>query len=82
VRDVAYAHLQAVSLDSLREANGRYLVASESLWFSEIIKALKDDEKALGVKIKTKILGNLSLAVGRLINPEIKHILPFINQPV
>ena len=32
------------------------------------------------MKIKTKILGSFTLAVGRLVNPEIKHIMPFINQ--
>lgn len=82
MRDVAYAHLQTVLLDSLKDVNGRFLVASESLWFSEIIKALKDEEKQLGVKIKTKILGNLILTIGKLINPEIKHIMPFINTPL
>jgi hypothetical protein len=69
-------------LDSLRDVNARFLVASESLWFSEIIKALKDDEKNLGVKIKTKLLGNLILTIGKIINPEIKHIMPFINTPL
>jgi len=34
------------------------------------------------VKIKTKILGNFILTLGRLINPEINNILPFINQPL
>lgn len=69
-------------MDNLKEVNGRFLVASESLWFSEIIKSLKDDEKNLGVKIKTKILGNFILTIGKLINPEIKHIMPFINTPL
>jgi hypothetical protein len=69
-------------LDSLRDVNARFLVASESLWFSEIIKALKDDEKNLGLKIKTKLLGNLILTIGKIINPEIKHIMPFINTPL
>jgi hypothetical protein len=69
-------------LDSLRDVNARFLVASESLWFSDIIKALKDDEKNLGLKIKTKLLGNLILTIGKIINPEIKHIMPFINTPL
>jgi len=69
-------------LDSLRDLNARFLVASESLWFSEIIKALKDDERNLGLKIKTKLLGNLILTIGKIINPEIKHIMPFINTPL
>ena len=82
MRDVAYAHLQAILLDNLKGVNGRFLVSSESLWFSEIIKALKDEEKNLGVKIKTRILGNLILTIGKMINPEIKHIMPFINTPL
>jgi hypothetical protein len=43
VRDVAEAHVKAITLDSLKHANGRYLVSSESLWFSEILKILKED---------------------------------------
>ena len=41
VRDVAYAHLQAVTLDSFANSNARFLVSSESLWFSDILKLLK-----------------------------------------
>ena len=78
VRDVAFAHLQAILLDSVKSMNGRYLISNESLWFSEILKTLKDEEKQLGVKVKTKILGNFTLMVGRLVNPEISHIIPYI----
>lgn len=63
----------------MKNVNGRYFVSSESLWFSEILKALKEDQKNLGVKIKTRIIGNFALTVGRLINPEISHLMPFIN---
>ena len=66
-------------LDNLQNINARYLVAADSLWFSEIIKAIKDDQKELGLKIKTRILGNFALTVGRLINPEINHIMPFVE---
>jgi len=79
VRDVAAGHIQAMLLDSLRSMNGRYLVASESLWFSEILKTLKSEPS---FKVKTRILGPLTLAVGKLINPEIANIMPFVHTPI
>ncbi|TNV77344.1 hypothetical protein FGO68_gene2646 [Halteria grandinella] len=82
VRDVAQAHIQAVTLDSMRHVNGRYLVSSESLWFSEILKVLKEDQKAMGLKIKTRIIGNIILGLGKLVNPEIKKLDPFLNQAI
>ncbi len=71
-----------MNLDSLRNINGRYLISNESLWFSQILDTLAEDQKNLGVKIKTKILGNLTLKIGKFINPEISHIMPFLNQPL
>lgn len=80
VRDVALAHIKAIMMPSQTNKNGRYLLSTESLWFSEIINCLKDEEKKLGAKIKTKVLGNFTLSIAKWINPEIKHILPFVNQ--
>ena len=79
VRDVAAAHIQAMLLDTVRGMNGRYLVATESLWFSEILKTLKTHPD---FKVKTRILGPLTLMAGKLINPEIANIMPFVNTPV
>ena len=31
------------------------------------------------MKIKTKILGNFTLNIGKLINPEINYVMPFVN---
>jgi hypothetical protein len=59
--------------------NGRYLLSSESLWFSDIIKSLKMEEKVLGKKIKIKTIGLFTLRFGRLFNPEIKHLMPFVD---
>jgi hypothetical protein len=76
------AHIQPIILDSNVYKNGRYILSSESLWFSDILKCLKLEEKALGKKIKTRILGPFTLKVGKLINPEIDHIMPFVDQPL
>jgi hypothetical protein len=54
-------------------------LSSESLWFSDIIKSLKMEEKVLGKKIKTKTLGLFTLRFGRIFNSEIKHIMPFVD---
>ena len=60
--------------------NGRYFLSSQSLWFRDIIKCVKQEEKNLGKKIKTKLLGPYTLGIARLFNPELKHIIPFLNQ--
>eukprot|EP00347_Sterkiella_histriomuscorum_P000562 403375370 len=80
VKDVAQAHVNLIRQDILKNLNGRFLVSSQSKWFSEIIQILKNDRQNHGKKIKIKILGNFTLALGRLINPEIKHLMPFIDQ--
>lgn len=82
MRDIAQAHLSSITLDSLKNVNARFLSSSESLWFSDILKTLKEDQKELGVKIKTRILGSFALTLGRLINPEISHLMPFVDQPL
>jgi dihydroflavonol-4-reductase len=82
VRAVALAHVRAITLDSMQLQNGRYLLSGGSLWFSEIIRCIKEEEKALGKKIKTRILGNWSLKIGAMFNPELKYLLPFLNQEI
>ena len=82
VRDVAAAHVRAMTLDSLRGKSGRYLVASSSLWFSEVIATLREEEKALGKRIRTKIMGPLTLKLANLVNPETRALRPFVNQRI
>ncbi|CDW85557.1 nad dependent epimerase dehydratase [Stylonychia lemnae] len=82
VRDVVQAHLSLIKYDPLKQMSGRFLVSSESKWFSEIIEVLKSDRKVHGKKIKTRILGNFTLSFGRIINPEISHLMPFVDQPI
>ena len=45
VRDAAMAHINSIMLPSQSNSNGRFLLAADSLWFSEIIKCLKEEEK-------------------------------------
>lgn len=60
--------------------NKRYLLASESLWFREIIRSIKEVEKQMGIKVKTKIINEFLLRIVKIFNPEINHLMPFIAQ--
>lgn len=79
VRDVAWAHIQAINLDSMKYHNGRYILAAESLWFKDIIAYIKAEEKVLGKKIKTKIISNWVLKLASMFNPELKYLMPFVD---
>ena len=81
VRDVAHAHVLSVTDRFLSRRNGRYMMSTKSLWFSEIVKILALNRINLGVKrIKTRKLGVFSITIaGLLINPTLKDLLPFIN---
>jgi hypothetical protein len=58
-------------LDPRFSKHGRYLTAAESLWFGEIIELLKNNRQEIGLnkRIKTRVLGQLTLMVGALVNP-------------
>jgi len=43
VRDVAYAHIQALFSQTLENRNDRFLLSAESLWVKDIIQILKDN---------------------------------------
>ena len=79
VRDVAEAHINAIMSDKFKNVNARFLVAAKSLWFKDIIRVLKEDEKIHGKKIKTKILGRFTMTLGSVINPQLKNLLPFVD---
>jgi hypothetical protein len=73
VRDVAHAHVLMIT-DRRFDKNGRFLLATQSLWFSEIIKLLKQNQREIGCKrIKTRVLGQIALNIAALlINPEVR----------
>lgn len=58
VRDLAHMHIMMIMHKQFSK-HGRYLVGTESLWFSEIIKFLKENRVEIGVnkRIKTRVLG-------------------------
>ena len=63
---------------------GRYFAAAESLWFGEIIELLKINRQEIGLnkRIKTRVLGQLTLMVGGFVNPQVRLIYPFLNKPI
>ena len=81
VRDVALAHILSITHPDLQGYNGRFMMATQSLWFSEIIQALRARRSELGIKrIKTRKIGSLGIYFAALvINPSLRSILPFVN---
>jgi len=84
VRDVAAAHVFAMTHPDLRGFNGRYLMATQSLWFSEMVDALRARRSELGLgRLKTRKIGRFFIHFAALaINPSLRQILPFVNQPL
>ena len=84
VRDVAQAHLLAMMHPSLAGFNGRHLMSTQSMWFSEIIQALRARRSDLGIgRIKTRKIGKLGIYFAALvINQRLKELLPFIDQKI
>jgi|LauGreDrversion4_2_1035121.scaffolds.fasta_scaffold110852_1 hypothetical protein len=60
VRDAAHAHVMMIT-DKKFDSNGRHFLAERSMWFSEIIELLKDNNKAMNNKkrIRTRVLGKM-----------------------
>lgn len=81
VRDLSAAHILCLNDPIIGGFNGRYMMATQSLWFSEIIQALRARRGELGLgRIKTRKIGQLGIWFAALvINPSIKEILPFVN---
>ena len=74
VRDVAAAHVIAMTHPDLWGFNGRYLMATRSLWFSQIVDALRARRSELGVsRIKTRKIGRMGIYFAAMaINPSLK----------
>ena len=71
VRDVATAHILALTDPKISGFNGRYMISTQSLWFSDIIQALRARRSELGIgRIKTRKIGSLGIHFAALvINP-------------
>ena len=68
VRDVAAAHIAAINNRSLSKFNGRYMISTQSIWFSDIINLLKKNHKELGLpRIKTRVIGPLGINFAALV---------------
>lgn len=82
MRDLAHAHIIALTDPKIQGFNGRYLMSTKSLWFSEIVNALRARRSELGVgRIKTRKMGKMGITFAALIiNQSLKEILPFVEQ--
>ena len=74
MRDVAQAHILSLTNRELQGFNGRYLLATQSLWFSQMVDALRARRSELGIsRIKTRKIGQLGMWIAALaINPSLK----------
>ena len=70
VRDLANLHIVMAFHPSFN-SHGRFLLSTQSMWFSEIIGLLKAKRTEIGLKkqIKTRVLGMPTMLLGALINP-------------
>lgn len=52
----------------------------------DIIATIKEQNQTLikngGKKVKTKVLGQITLILASLLNRELKYLMPFINQEI
>lgn len=84
MRDAAAAHILSLTDPQLRGFNGRYMMSTQSFWFSDIVQALRARRSELGLgRIKTRKIGRFGIYFAAMvINPSLKEILPFVNQPL
>lgn len=76
VRDVAYAHLQAIKVEEAK--NKRFILSKESLWFKEFAEVLK--QRYPNQKIKSAELGYCPVKVVSWFDKSVKLILPMWNR--
>ena len=76
VREVAFAHLQALKVPEAR--NQRFILASESLWFKEVADAIK--ARFSTYPVVTREIGYCPIKVASWFDSTIKLTLPFWNK--
>ena len=71
VRDVSQAHILSITDPLVTGFNGRYMMSTQSLWFSEIIQTLRARRHELGLgRIKTRKIGQFGIwFAAMVINP-------------
>mmetsp|Transcript_34738 Transcript_34738/g.53355 ORF Transcript_34738/g.53355 Transcript_34738/m.53355 type:complete len:145 (+) Transcript_34738:596-1030(+) len=85
VEDVAQAHIVSCLAPKMQGRNDRFLLSAQSVWYREIIDALRSNQKEiLGDSSKKKIkkvrkIGPTQLWVASFFFKETQHLLPFIN---
>ena len=77
VREVAFAHLQAIKVADAR--NKRFILCSQSIWMKDLAAILKK-EFSPHYSIKTKELSFCTIKVAALFDARVKLILPFWNK--
>ena len=73
VREVAFAHLQAIKVPEAR--NNRFALVSESFWFKQMAESLKEEFGA-SYSFTTKELGYCPAKLASFFSIELKPILP------
>lgn len=81
VRDAASAHIVPMLDPFLLANNGRYLIATQSMWMREITTHLNKRYLELGIpKVKARKLSSIEMYLASLfINKKLKEILPFLG---
>lgn len=87
VRDVANAHIQTALDPKHGHRNERWLMATESLFYSELTQLIYDRQKEIvgetGHRIKkSRKVGFLTLQIGSLIFRGVGSILPFLDRKI
>ncbi|MEO0882773.1 MAG: aldehyde reductase [Pseudomonadota bacterium] len=78
VRDVAAAHIAAMTADNAR--GERFVCAIEPIWLKEIAAILKNKYSDSGWKIPTGGLPDSLVKIGALFDPTLKRISPFLGR--
>ena len=78
VRDVALAHVMAMKNE---ESNGkRYILASECIWFEEIMDILRKEFSKYGYSIVSRKVGYCPMKLASIFDSQIKLLLPFVGK--
>jgi hypothetical protein len=82
VRDAASAHVVPLIDPFLLANNGRYLISTDSMWFSDIVDTINDARFELKIgKIKARKLSRIEIYLAAIItNKKLKEVLPFVKQ--
>jgi hypothetical protein len=82
VRDAASSHIVPLIDPFLLANNGRYMIATQSLWFSQILETINDARSDLKIgKVRARRLSRFEMYLAALVvNPRLREVLPFVKQ--